>query len=336
MSLKKAIIAVGGNVLESGSLNQTTEEQIAAAREAAKYIVDVHQEGYEIGIVHGSGPQIGKMMMMTEYSRDIMPVIPLDACTSMIQGYMGYYLQDAICEEFKVRGINTKAVNVPTRVEVDATDEAFSNFSKPVGPFFSKEEADKMALKSGYRMVNDAGRGYRRVVPSPKPLNILELDVIKSLWDRYVTISCGGGGIPVVRESSNKGYDYYRGVAAVVDKDFMAAMLAGRMDCDVLIMATGVERVSLNFNSPDEKPIDRMNLSEAKEYMKQGHFAEGSMLPKIRAAVDFVEGVYSATSEESHGRFSIADVEKDRFAIITDLKNMTEALKGRSGTAVVK
>lgn len=336
MSLKKVIIAVGGNVLESGSLNQTIEEQKSAAREAAKYIVDVHQQGYEIGIVHGSGPQIGKLMMMTEYSREIMPVLPLEACTSMIQGYMGYYLQDAICEEFRARGINTKAVNVPTRVEVDSNDEAFTDYSKPVGPFFSKEEADEMTVKSGYRMIDDAGRGYRRVVPSPKPLNILELDVIKALWDRYVTISCGGGGIPVVRETRGGGYDVYKGIGAVVDKDFMAALLAGRLDCDILIMATGVEKVSLNFNSPDEKPIDVMNVAEAEGYVEQGHFAKGSMLPKIEAAMAFVKGEYDEKADESEIRFARTNSGKEKFALITDLRNMTEALKGNTGTRIVK
>ena len=278
----RMVIALGGN-----ALGNTPDEQLKLVKETAKQIVKIIKRGNEVVIVHGNGPQVGTIF---NAFANVDPTttdddMPFAECGAMSQGYIGYHLQQAISDEMKRKHINKKCVTIVTQVLVDKKDKAFKNPTKPVGVFYTKEEADKIAKEKGYTFVEDAGRGYRRVVPSPKPVTILEEKVVNTLVNNgSVVITCGGGGIPVVEH-----IDGYKGVDAVIDKDFAACKLASLIKADVLMILTAVSKVCIGFNTDHQKELSQMTVSEAKKYIKAGEFAKGSMLPKVEACVKFIE-----------------------------------------------
>ena len=305
---KKVVIALGGN-----ALGNTPVEQLELVRETAKSIVDLIADGNDVIIAHGNGPQVGMInlgMSTAAAAGAIKSDMPFPECGAMSQGYIGYHLQNAICNELASRNISKNVATVVTQVLVDEKDPAFSNPSKPIGAFYSKEEADKIAKEKGYTMVEDAGRGYRQVVPSPKPVDIVEKEIVRTLVSTgNVVITVGGGGIPVVKKDGK-----YYGVPAVIDKDFASAKVAELLDADMLVILTAVDRVAVNFGKPDQKAIKSMTIAEAEEYIKQGQFAPGSMLPKVQAASSFAK---------SGG-----------VAIIASLEKAALAIKGESGTRI--
>lgn len=308
---KRIVIALGGN-----ALGNTLPEQMAAVKVTARAIVDLIQEGCEVVVAHGNGPQVGMvnnaMLALTHEDAD-QPNTPLSVCVAMSQAYIGYDLQNALREELLNRGIEDIPVaTMITQVLVDADDPAFETPSKPIGKFFSKEQADAMAEKYDYIMKEDAGRGYRRVVASPKPQEIVEISTIKTMVNNgELVIACGGGGIPVVRQGN-----HLKGASAVIDKDFASCLLAKELDADFLIILTAVEQAAINFGRPDVKWLSDITVSEAKQYMEEGHFAPGSMLPKMQAAVDF------------------ADSKPGRQALITLLEKAKEGIQGTTGTRI--
>lgn len=312
MSKKKIVIALGGN-----ALGNTLAEQMEAVKITAKSIVDLIEEGHQVVISHGNGPQVGMINnAFTEFSKieKDQPIIPLSVCVAMSQAYIGYDLQNAIREELKNRGNNTPVTTMITQVRVNGDDPAFQNPTKPIGKFMSKEQADEFSQKYGYPMKEDAGRGYRRVVASPKPAEIVEIDAIRTLVDAgQVVIAGGGGGIPVVLNGN-----HLKGVSAVIDKDFASCVLAKELDADYLIILTAVEKVAINFGKPDVKWLSNITVDEAKKYMEEGHFAPGSMLPKVQAAVDF------ASSKDG------------RNALITLLEKAKGGIAGKTGTVINK
>ncbi len=307
---KRIVIALGGN-----ALGNTLPEQMLAVKTTSKAIVDLIQEGHQVVISHGNGPQVGMInQAMLEFSRidENQPVTPLSVCVAMSQAYIGYDLQNAIREEMLNRGFEKPVVSMVTQVRVDPNDPAFSNPSKPIGRFMDKEAADLFAKQNGYIMKEDAGRGYRRVVASPKPQEIVEISAIRKLVDNgEIIIACGGGGIPVIMQGN-----HLKGVSAVIDKDFASAVMARDLDADYLIILTAVEKVMINFRKPDERALDSITVDEARRYMEEGHFAPGSMLPKVQAAVDF------------------ASSKPGRKALITLLEKAKEGIAGKTGTMI--
>jgi len=312
----KIVLALGGNALQSDPKDKSPGAQLKTCKETAKSIVDLIAEGHRISIVHGNGPQVGQIVAAIEAAQkfDAENVLfPFDVCGAFSQGYIGYHLQNAIGEELRNRSINKTVGTIVTQVVVDKDDEGFQNPTKPIGSFYTAREAEKLEGQHGYIMKEDAGRGYRRVVASPKPIDVIEKDIIKELVDMgNVVISCGGGGIPVIREDG-----MVKGVAAVIDKDFAAEKLAEILDADVLLILTGVDRVCVNYNKPDEKELVQINIDELNNYITEGQFAPGSMLPKVEACKKFVMN------------------NKDKIAIIASLSKAKEALKGLSGTKIV-
>ena len=310
MNKKKLVIALGGN-----ALGNTPEEQLELVSNTAGTIVDLVEDGYEVVIGHGNGPQVGMINLAMEFSANNgggTPSMPFPECGAMTQGYIGYHLQQAIQRELCSRKLDVPCASVVTQVEVDPADTAFSKPTKPIGSFYTKEEAEKIEAEKGYTFVEDAGRGYRRVVPSPMPKKIVELPVINKLADAgCVVITVGGGGIPVVAEG-----DGYKGVAAVIDKDRASSLLAVAIDADMLVILTAVEKVSVNFRKPDQRDLSEMNIAEAKQYIEEGQFAPGSMLPKIEACISYLENC-------PQGK-----------ALITSLDKAKEALKGETGTVI--
>ncbi|MGL6202287.1 MAG: carbamate kinase [Lachnospiraceae bacterium] len=310
---KRIVIALGGN-----ALGNTLPEQMAAVKTTAKAIVDLIQENCQVIVVHGNGPQVGMINnAMSALSRENpkQPNTPLSVCVAMSQAYIGYDLQNALREELLIRDIKDIPVTTMiTQMRVDANEPAFLTPSKPIGQFMSKEEADLAAEKYGYVVKEDSGRGYRRVVASPKPVEIIELRAIRSLVDDdQLVIACGGGGIPVTLEDK-----HLRGASAVIDKDFAACLLAKELDADCLIILTAVEKVAVNFGKPDQKWLSTMSTEEAKQYIAEEQFAPGSMLPKVEAAVSFVES------------------KQGREAIITLLEKARDGIKGTTGTHICK
>ena len=309
---KRLVIALGGN-----ALGNTPKEQLELVKKTASTIADLVQEGYDVVVGHGNGPQVGMVNLAFENSHNKVggtPEMPFPECGAMTQGYIGYHLQQSIGRELKLRGINKPVATIITQVEVDKTDKAFENPTKPIGSFYSKEEADNIAVETGYTFVEDAGRGYRRVVPSPKPVSIVEIETVEKLISQgCIVITVGGGGIPVIR---NK--DYFEGVAAVIDKDRASAKLALDLKADMLVILTAVDKVSINFNKPDQKDLDEMSLEEAAKYIEEGHFAKGSMLPKVESCIEYVKTT-------DNGK-----------ALITSLEKAKEALQGRTGTIIHK
>ena len=281
----RVVIALGGN-----ALGKNLPEQMKATRETAKAITDLIEEGYEVVIAHGNGPQVGMIQnAMSELVRsdpENYVTVPLSVCVAMSQGYIGYDLQNAMREEMLDRGIDVGVATVLTQVEVDPEDPAFLHPTKPIGAFMTKEEAEKLVRERDYDVIEDSGRGYRRVVASPQPVAIVEIGTIKSLVDtNHVVIACGGGGIPVFRTNGH----HLKGAAAVIDKDFAAERLAEEVEADTLIILTAVEKVSVHFGKPDQRDLDDLSAAEVKRLIEEGEFAPGSMLPKMEAAVRFVK-----------------------------------------------
>lgn len=316
---KRLVIALGGN-----ALGNTPEQQLELVKSTASAIVDLVEEGYDVVIGHGNGPQVGMVNLAFEYSATKgggTPAMPFPECGAMTQGYIGYHLQQALTRELRKRGLNNPCAAVVTQVVVDKNDSAFEHPTKPVGMFYSKEEADKIVAEKNYTFVEDAGRGYRRVVPSPIPVSIVELPIVEQLVKEHnVVITVGGGGIPVIE----KGEGDYEGVAAVIDKDRASAKLALDLNADMLVILTAVEKVSINFRKPDQKDLDQMTIAEAKQYIAEGHFAPGSMLPKVESCISFVENAKG--NDSANGPV----------ALITSLEKAGEALKGLTGTKIVK
>ena len=313
MNKMKIVAALGGNALQSGRAEPTAEAQLAVVQETCERLADLAEMGCELVVVHGNGPQVGRILLASEAAKDVTPAMPFDVCGAMSQGYIGYHLQQSLGQALKERGIDTPVVTLLTQMVVDANDPGFKNPTKPIGPFYSEQEAQALAAEKGYTIKEDAGRGWRRVVASPIPAEIVELDSIKELIGSAVVITCGGGGIPVLRREDGA----LEGVAAVIDKDFAAELLAESIDADVLLILTEVEKVALNFNKPGQKELSSMTLAEAERYCAEGQFAPGSMLPKVRAAMRF------------------AAAYPGRRAVITSLAKAAEALNGETGTVII-
>jgi carbamate kinase len=307
---KKIVIALGGN-----ALGTNLPEQVAAVKKTAKAIADLIEDGNEVVISHGNGPQVGMInLAMGELSKvdPENPMAPLSVCVAMSQGYIGFDLQNALREELLDRGIHKPVSSIVTQMRVDPDDPAFGHPSKPIGRFMTREEADEMVRERGYDIAEDAGRGYRRMVASPKPIEIIEIDTIKTLIEAgQVVVAAGGGGIPVIAQGH-----HLKGAAAVVDKDFGSCLLAKDIDADCLIILTAVERVSINFGKPDQEDLSEITVAQARAYAEDGQFAPGSMLPKMQAAMDF------------------AASGPDRFALITLLEKAEDAFQGRTGTII--
>ncbi len=311
--MKKIVIALGGNALQEAGKPATAEAQLEVVEKTSEYIADIIDEGYEVIIAHGNGPQVGRIVLQNEYAAPVSPAMPFDVCGAMSQGYIGYHIQQGLTKILRSRGNKSNVVTVVTQVLVDRNDPKFKNPSKPIGPFYTEEEAKKIADEKGYIMKEDAGRGWRRVVASPMPVEIEELSAVKCLVDNgFVVITVGGGGIPVIRNDKGE----LEGTAAVIDKDLASEKLAEDLDADALVILTAVEKVSINYKKPDQKDLDKLTVSEARKYMAEGQFAPGSMLPKVEAAVKFVES------------------KPGRITIITSLDKAVEALKGKAGTTI--
>ena len=284
--MNKLVIALGGNALQEAGKPATAQAQLEVVEKTSEYIADIVERGYEVIVAHGNGPQVGRIVIQNEVASAATPAMPFDVCGAMSQGMIGYHIQQGLSKVLRHRGINKNVVTVVTQVVVDKDDPKFKAPSKPIGPFYTEEEAKAIAAEKGYTMKEDAGRGWRRGVASPLPVEIVELDAVKTLNDAgFVVVTVGGGGIPVIRNDAGD----LEGVAAVIDKDLASEKLARDMDADALVILTAVEKVSINFKKPDQKDLDRMSAAEAKKYIKEGHFAPGSMLPKIEAALNFVE-----------------------------------------------
>lgn len=312
---KVAVVAIGGNSLIKSKQHQTVQDQYKAAQETSTHLVDMIEAGWDIAVGHGNGPQVGFILRRSEiaHKAEGMHEVPLDVCGADSQGAIGYSLQQTIHNELKKRGIDKTAATVITQVRVDANDPAFQAAAKPIGTFMEEDEAMQKKEDLGWNVVEDAGRGWRRVVASPLPVEIMELKAIKALIDSgTVTITVGGGGIPVIETE-----DGVIGTAAVIDKDFASAFLANEINADLLLISTAVEKISLNFGKPDQVDLDQITVAEAKKYLAEGtHFAKGSMEPKIRAIVKFLE-------------------QGGAEAIVTNPENIGRALKGETGTRIV-
>lgn len=311
--MKKIVIALGGNALQEAGKPATAQAQLEVVEKTSEYIADIIEAGYNVVLAHGNGPQVGRIVIQNEYASSQTPAMPFDVCGAMSQGMIGYHMQQGLSKVLRKRGNNTCVATVVTQVVVDKNDPKFLAPSKPIGPFYSEEEAKKLAAEKGYSMKEDAGRGWRRVVASPMPVEIIELDAVKCLVDNgFIAITVGGGGIPVIRDEAGD----LVGAAAVIDKDLASEKLAEDLDCDVLVILTAVEQVCINYGKHDQKALSALGIDDARKYMAEGHFAPGSMLPKIEAAVKFVES------------------RKGRKAIITSLDKAVEALAGNAGTTL--
>ena len=311
MKKQKIVIALGGN-----ALGNNLPEQMVAVKSTAKAIVDLIEEGHQVVISHGNGPQVGMInIAMAELSR-LYPnftVAPMSVCVGMSQGYIGYDLQNSIRAELLNRGLEIPVSTIITQVVVDENDPAFLNPTKPIGRFMTYEEAQEQIAK-GNKVMEDAGRGYRKVVASPKPVDIVEIDTIRALCDAgQIVVACGGGGIPVMRQGNE-----LKGASAVIDKDFASALMAEKLDADYLIILTGVEKCAINFGKENEKWLDNISVEEAAQYISEGHFAPGSMLPKVQAA-----GQFASSAPE-------------RKALITLLEKAKEGIQGKTGTVITK
>lgn len=308
----KIVIALGGNALQSGNGPATAEAQLEVVRKTCEHIAQISDMDYELAIVHGNGPQVGRILLASETAREVTPAMPFDVCGAMSQGYIGYHLQQGLKHALNLRNRDIPVVTVATQVIVEENDPAFDDPTKPIGPFYTESEARAIVKEKGYIMKEDSGRGWRRVVASPVPRRIVEIDAVRHLWDSSIVITCGGGGIPVVEKPDGT----IEGTEAVIDKDFAAELLAEQVDADVLMILTEVERVSLNFNTPEQRDLSALNLADAARYCEEGHFAAGSMLPKVQAAMKFVRANPS------------------KHAVITSLDKAIEALNGESGTVI--
>lgn len=310
--MSKIVVALGGN-----ALGKDPNEQLSLLENVAKIIVSLVKDGNQIVLTHGNGPQVGQILLAMDYSANGdagTPEMPFAECGSMSQGYIGYQLQQCLQDELERQKIKKDCATLITQVLVDPEDSAFQNPSKPIGIFYSKEEANKIASEKGFTFVEDAGRGYRRVVPSPQPIDIIEKNIIKQLVENdNIVIACGGGGIPVIKTDK---IELLEGVAAVIDKDRSAALLARLIDADTLLILTAVDKVCLNYNTENQIELNSISVKEALNYIEAGHFAKGSMLPKIEACIDFVKG------------------NSNKKAIIGSLEKAQLAISGESGTII--
>lgn len=308
--MSRIVIALGGN-----ALGKTPDEQLNLLSNVAKIIVELIKDGNEIVLTHGNGPQVGQIALAMEYASSGeagTPSMPFPECGSMSQGYIGYHMQQSLLNELNRQGIKKECVSLVTQVLVDSNDSAFQNPTKPIGMFYSKDKAMEIEKEKHYVFTEDAGRGYRRVVPSPIPKSIIEKNsIIKLLDNGSIVIAVGGGGIPVVKTD-----DGLKGVDAVIDKDRSGALLAKEINADTFLILTAVEKVCLNYNTDNEVMLDSLTIEEAEEYIKEGHFAKGSMLPKIEACLDFI------------------DNSNDRVAIISSLNKARDAINGKTGTII--
>ena len=310
--MSKIIIALGGNALEMKKNAPTAENQLKIVRKTCEFIADISCRGYEVAIVHGNGPQVGRILLSSETSQAVTPALPFEVCGAMSQGYIGYHIQQSLKYALNVRGIDIPVLTVATQIIVDKNDKAFEHPSKPIGAFYSEEDAKKLNMEKGYLMKEDAGRGWRRIVASPLPKRIVEIKAIKNLSKSSIVISCGGGGIPVIENPDGT----LNGVAAVIDKDFAAELLAEQVEADILMILTEVEKVAINWGKQNQISLNHMSLKDAAKYVEEGQFAPGSMLPKIEAAMKFVRTF------------------PDKKAIITSLDKAKEALEGKNGTVI--
>jgi carbamate kinase len=308
-----AVVAVGGNALIKDKSHQTVEDQFDCAKDTMSHIVDMIEIGWDVVVTHGNGPQVGFILRRSEIARDTLHEIPLDYCGADTQGAIGYMFQMALHNEFNRRGIKKDVATVVTQTIVGKDDPAFQNPTKPIGSFMDEAEAKTRAVNDNWSVVEDAGRGWRRVVPSPRPERIVEAKVINTLINAgIIVIGVGGGGIPVVEDEDGK----IKGVEAVIDKDFSASLLATLIDADLFVISTAVEKVALNFNQPNEKWLDEMSVAEARQYIEEDQFAPGSMLPKIQAIIQYLEN-------------------GGKKALITDPEHIGDALEGKTGTWIV-
>ena len=312
----KVVIALGGNALMEAGTPPTAEEQLKVVKKTCDNLADISCNGYEMAVVHGNGPQVGRLVLQQEIAAasqpDQLPAIPFDCCGAMTEGYIGYQIQQSLRDALRNRNRNVPVVTLVTQVIVDESDPAFEKPTKPIGRFYSAEEAEKVAKEKGWTMKEDSGRDWRRVVPSPKPKRIVELDSVKRLWDSTIVITAGGGGIPVIENMDGS----LSGVAAVIDKDLAAERLAEDMETDILLILTEVENVYVNFGKPDQKALSHITVAEAIQYMEEGQFGSGSMEPKVMAAIKFAR------------RFP------GKKAIITSLAKAIDALENGAGTII--
>lgn len=314
MDSKLIVIAIGGNSLIEDSHHVTVSAQYEAARKTAAHIVRLVQAGHRVVIAHGNGPQVGYILLRAEFSRSILHTVPLDSCVADTQGAIGYNLQMALDNEFTKVGLHPQVTTIVTQVEVSDSDPSFQNPSKPIGSFMTKEDAQYHVEHDNWNVVEDAGRGYRRIVASPKPVSIVELGTVKTLLDNnIIVIAAGGGGIPVVRKPDGM----LEGREAVIDKDLAAALMAKQLNADLFVISTAVEKVCLNYGKPDQKELDTITTEEARQYVKEGHFAPGSMLPKVQAIIDFVDST-------------------GNMGLITDPEHIYGALYEGKGTKIVQ
>lgn len=310
--VQTAVVAIGGNSLIKDKDHQTVPDQFAATQETSFHIASMIQQGWRVVVTHGNGPQVGFIVLRSELATHVLHPVPLDSCGADTQGALGYMIQQCLYNDFKARGIKNPLTTIVTQVLVRKDDPAFENPTKPIGPFYDRQKAEKYRIERGWDVMEDAGRGWRRVVPSPMPVRIIELDVIKTLVNSgIVTIAVGGGGIPVIEEEGR-----LAGVEAVIDKDYASSLLAVGLKADLFLVSTAVEKVALNFGTPSQKWLNHLTLADAKKYHKEGHFPAGSMGPKIQASIDYLE----------HG---------GKKALITNPENLERALRGETGTHIV-
>jgi carbamate kinase len=308
-----AVVALGGNALIADPRHQSFEDQASRMRMTAVHIADMLEAGWDLILTHGNGPQVGYCLLSSELASSVVDETPMEVCVADTQGSLGYLIQQGLRNELRGRGIGKQIVTVVTQVLVDANDPAFQHPTKPVGSWYGEEEARRLASERGWQVAEDAGRGWRRVVPSPRPQEILEVEAIQTLArSGFIVIGAGGGGIPVVCDEAGE----LRGVAAVIDKDHASALLGVRTKADLLLISTGVERVAIHFRTPQQRDLSEITVAEAERYLSEGHFAAGSMQPKIEASIKFVR-------------------ETGKPAVITSPEAMGRALKGETGTRIV-
>ncbi len=310
---EKIVIALGGNALQSGKGPATAEAQLEVVKKTCEHVAKISSMGFEMAIVHGNGPQVGRIVMASEAAKDVTPAMPFDVCGAMSQGYIGYHIQQCLLYALNMVNRHVPVVTLATQMIVDENDPAFQTPTKPIGPFYTEEEAKALEQEKGWAMKEDTARGgWRRVVASPKPLRIVEIEAVRELWENCIVITCGGGGIPVLEKMDG----HLEGVAAVIDKDFAAELLAEQMEADILLILTEVEKVAINFNKQDQQNLDHLTLMDAVKYIQEGQFPAGSMLPKIEAGMKFVR------------------MFPNKKAIITSLDKAVEALNGETGTVI--
>jgi len=310
--VKTLVIAIGGNSLIKDAKHQSVPDQFAVVVETVRHVTDLLERGFRIVITHGNGPQVGFILLRSEHARGFLHQVPLDSIVADTQGALGYQLQQALENEFRRRGLNKSAAAIVTQTLVDRADPAFAHPAKPIGEFYTRDQAEELMRVEHWTMIEDSGRGWRRVVPSPKPLRVIEAELVRHLVkDGYVVIAGGGGGIPVVADAAG----ILSGVPAVIDKDLASAVLASQIKADVLVVSTAVERVCLNFGKPNEMPLHSITVAQARKFIAEGHFGAGSMLPKVQACIQFIE----------HSGME---------AVITCPEKLSASLDGKAGTRI--